>query len=268
MPDIDNNYSTSTADEREQVQIQHAMQIQAAEVQRRDGSDGIGADADADAAAISVVDATGSPPVEVRIPNSGNGNGNGNNGENTNNNSGGGGDGVQGRLFFNAAGVVDATGSPPVEVPTPNGGENNNNSGSGSGDSGVQGRKRTRRDLKQLTGEPLTALVVIVVDSVGSKLTGGSVAKLENDVFLDAVSLKTQYDACSYGKLQINPFVGTTSMGRTITKGVTELVLPTYKAKGGDRKQIQNAALAAVKTDISNDFKQEFDLVLFCMVRI
>jgi len=42
-------------------------------------------------------------------------------------------------------------------------------------------------------------------------------------------------------------------------------VLPTYKAQGGDRKQIQNAALAAVKTDISNDFKQEFDLVLFCM---
>ena len=48
------------------------------------------------------------------------------------------------------------------------------------------------------------------------------VAKLKNDVFLDAVSLQTQYARCSYNQLQIKLYEGTTSTGKNITGGVTE----------------------------------------------
>ena len=148
-----------------------------------------------------------------------------------------------------------------------------------SNPNGVQERRRQKhrnRNLASFTDGPLTTLVIRVIDAVGKTITNGkegaeeqeiTVAQLEDDVFFDVSSLKTQYEACSYQKLQIVPYAGTTSTGRTITNGVTDLVLPDYTAAGGDRKQIQQAALQVVKKDISTNMYTEFDLIMFCMVR-
>jgi hypothetical protein len=143
--------------------------------------------------------------------------------------------------------------------------------------SGTQGRRArgSNRKLADKTGT-LTTLVVRVVDSngIGAQRTDSStgsitkidIAKLKDDVYNDSVSLKTQYDACSYGKLKIQPYSGTTRTGKVVNGGVTEITLSNTVAKGNDRGTVQQAAFDAATEQIG-DFVNDFDLIMFCMVR-
>ena len=133
---------------------------------------------------------------------------------------------------------------------------------------GTHGRK-----LADKTGT-LTTLVIRVVDKtgVGSQKSDqdGNVIKvidsnqLKDDVFNDSASLKTQYEACSNGKLKIQPYDGTTSLGTRIQGGVYEMKLSDIVAKESDRGQLQSASFREAEKQIGS-LTTEFDLVMFCM---
>ena len=133
----------------------------------------------------------------------------------------------------------------------------------------------TRRNLANSgpakTGT-LTTLVIRIIDAQGVA-PNPSVAQLENDVFDDAVSLKTQYDACSYGKLQIEPFRGVIGSIRkqiTVSNGVVDVqVNDFYTATNNNRGALQTAAFKAANEQLGGDLStnsnnSKFDLVMFC----
>ena len=88
--------------------------------------------------------------------------------------------------------------------------------------------------------------------------------QLKDDVFNDSASLKTQYEACSNGKLKIQPYDGTTSLGTRIQGGVYEMKLSDIVAKESDRGQLQSASFREAEKQIGS-LTTEFDLVMFCM---
>jgi len=108
----------------------------------------------------------------------------------------------------------------------------------------------------------LNTLVIRVIDSNGIEPTS-STDQLIDDVFADAISLKTQMEACSYNKLRIEPFHGTTPTNHTIQNGVVDIQMDfdiTSNTSGVD-----NAALRAAKDTLGDLDDPMFDLVMICM---
>lgn len=60
--------------------------------------------------------------------------------------------------------------------------------------------------MVQTTGT--RTVLALLIKGEGSDYST-TIEDLEDNVFEDSVSLKTQYEACSYGELQIDPFTGT-----------------------------------------------------------
>ena len=90
-----------------------------------------------------------------------------------------------------------------------------------------------------------------------------SVAKLKDDVFNDAASLKSQTDACSYGQLKIQPFVGFTPNNNYIYDGIVDV--KTDYVVGGDQRGIDQVALIAAEAQLGDLDDPEFGLVMFCL---
>lgn len=120
-----------------------------------------------------------------------------------------------------------------------------------------------RRSLASRVGT-LRTLVVRVVDSQGLA-PESTVDDLRNDVFEDAVSLRSQYQACSHGKLRIEPYRGQTATGRYISDGVVEIQIDYNTRRLGNFKSIQDATLRAAYRQIGNLDSEFFDLVMFCL---
>jgi len=121
-------------------------------------------------------------------------------------------------------------------------------------------RRENRRHLASNHGT-LKTLVIRVSDKndVGPDL---SVSRLKNDIFDDAVSLKTQTDACSYGKLQIEPFKGKTPSNVNINNGIVDVKIDldiTTTDQGLDQ-----AALKAANEQLGDLNDPMFGLVMFC----
>eukprot|EP00532_Pseudo-nitzschia_australis_P017226 CAMPEP_0168256164 /NCGR_PEP_ID=MMETSP0141_2-20121125/5697_1 /TAXON_ID=44445 /ORGANISM="Pseudo-nitzschia australis, Strain 10249 10 AB" /LENGTH=650 /DNA_ID=CAMNT_0008192823 /DNA_START=132 /DNA_END=2081 /DNA_ORIENTATION=- len=121
--------------------------------------------------------------------------------------------------------------------------------------------QRTPRYLAEKTGT-LTTLVVRFVDRNGIA-PAASIAKLENDFFDDDSCLKSQYEACSYGKLKIEPFSGTTETGVVIEHGVVEvkLDLDVSASTCGDLKSTAFLTTATELGDLL--YNDAYDLVAF-----
>jgi len=132
--------------------------------------------------------------------------------------------------------------------------------GSSDGEKGNQVTRMRRRRLTKTSGSFRT-LVIRVIDS-NNVQPNASVAQLQNDVFDDAVSLKTQTEACSYGKLRIQPFTGNTSSNRYISNGIVDVKMDF--AVGSGSGGIDQAALRAANQQIGDLADPMFDLVMFC----
>lgn len=123
---------------------------------------------------------------------------------------------------------------------------------------------KNRRELTE-SGPPTTgvlkALVIRVVDrnNLGPDL---SINQLKNDVFKDAVSLQSQTKTCSYGKLQIQPFVGKTPSNQNIKNGVVNVQIDY--AMGSGEEGMDQAAMMAANEQLGDLNDSMFDLVLFC----
>lgn len=122
----------------------------------------------------------------------------------------------------------------------------------------------TSRKLSRSKGI-LDTLVIRVTDKKGAS-PEASLDQLRNDVFKDKASLKTQFEACSYGKLRVRGYSGMTVTNLTITNGVIDLVVDydVEGVNGGSRTILQNTALQAAEKYIGN-LRSQFDVVMFCM---
>lgn len=121
---------------------------------------------------------------------------------------------------------------------------------------------RRRLQSKQ-TGEK--RVLVIRADAQDSR-TKASISDLEDDVFGrrgNQVNLKTQYQACSHGQLQIEPFQGYTDTGVYVENGVVEVTLPA-DVKDQNRFRVENA-VEYVAFQKFGDLRDQFDHVMICL---
>eukprot|EP00536_Pseudo-nitzschia_multiseries_P012360 jgi/Psemu1/31790/gm1.31790_g len=107
----------------------------------------------------------------------------------------------------------------------------------------------------------LTTLVLRVADS--NKLAPSSIGQLENDFFEDDSCLKSQFEACSYGKLKIQPFAGVTDTGIEVTNGVVDLQIDFDLSINNDRGALTEAAIAAAKIKIGDVYGDKYSLIIF-----
>lgn len=117
-----------------------------------------------------------------------------------------------------------------------------------------------QRRLTKTTGV-LNTLVIRVSDK-NNVQPDASISRLRNDVFEDAVSLKTQTEACSYGKVEIKPFKGNTPSNQYIGNGVIDVQID-YTIGSGDEGMDQ-AALKAANEQLGDLDDPMFDLIMFC----
>eukprot|EP00536_Pseudo-nitzschia_multiseries_P008026 jgi/Psemu1/287523/fgenesh1_pg.196_\ len=111
-----------------------------------------------------------------------------------------------------------------------------------------------------------TTLVIRVIDSNGIS-SKASIGQLEKSVFNDKVCLKSQLDACSYGKVNIQPFQGETNTNM-IERGVVDLDIDydlTDLISTTDRTVLQARIFQAAASQIGDLDDPKFDLVLFCL---
>lgn len=107
----------------------------------------------------------------------------------------------------------------------------------------------------------LRTLVIRLTDGDNVPVTA-SIDKLKDDVFDDISSLKTQTEACSYGKLKIVPFEGNTPSNKYISNGIVDVKMD-YRMTSDEQDRDQ-AALAAAKDQLGDLDDDMFDLILIC----
>ena len=129
-----------------------------------------------------------------------------------------------------------------------------------------------RRGLAAKEGV-LRTVVIRVTDSEGIS-PQASREQLIQDFYSNdntSISLKSQYELCSYGKLIIEPFVGKTKLkGKLIKDGVIDIQVDYNifdTVDGGNRNKLQRAAIDTAIEEIG-DLKSDddFDLILFWYV--
>ena len=124
-------------------------------------------------------------------------------------------------------------------------------------------RRRQRRNLAASSGT-LKTLVIRVIAKNGIEPTA-SIKQLRSDVFEDQVCLKSQYEACSHGRLKIEPFQGNTKTGRTINGGVVDVKIDINPVN--ENKDIFEKKAKEKAKEMYGDLATQFDLVMFCMPR-
>jgi len=126
-----------------------------------------------------------------------------------------------------------------------------------------------RRRLAKTTGN-LETLVIRVVDKDG--LGPSTTKQLDDDIFTDNVSLKTQFTKCSHNNINIERAdkqgFSTTYDGKDY-KGIIDVAIST-RAIETHSYNMFNAAINAAETNLLNDeeeLEDFFDLVMICQPR-
>jgi hypothetical protein len=126
-----------------------------------------------------------------------------------------------------------------------------------------EANERKLQLLASADGVKKTLVIRVVGDGVGPKV---SLKDLKKEVFGRGITLKSQMEKCSHGKLDIQPFSGTTSGGafnQRISGGVVELGIST-NPYGKFGKRMENDIMQAAFYAFGN-LDAQFDLVLISM---
>jgi len=116
----------------------------------------------------------------------------------------------------------------------------------------------------QTTGT-LKTLMIRIIDSKNVQ-PEQSIEQLENGIYNDDASFKSQIEACSYNKLEIQPFSGITLNGQTINGGVADVEIDYDVSLGTENEvDVQNTAFAAANDQIGDLESDDFDLIMFCL---
>eukprot|EP00536_Pseudo-nitzschia_multiseries_P016358 jgi/Psemu1/313075/fgenesh1_kg.1087_\ len=129
---------------------------------------------------------------------------------------------------------------------------------------GSKTRRQQMQDRRTLAASSgtLKTLVVRVIAKNGIGPTA-DIDKLRSDVFEDRACLKSQYEACSFGQLIIEPFHGITLKGLTINGGVVNVRVNVNPVEGNRDHFEDEAKIKA--TEMYGDLASQFDLVMFCI---
>ncbi len=123
-------------------------------------------------------------------------------------------------------------------------------------------RKNGKEDDRMNTVATIGTLNTLVIRIVNGKGEGpdASIDKMRSNVFEDHVSLSTQYNRCSFGKLNIQPFSGYRDDGQYIDRGVTDV----YIGYNGDNQgTLQNQAISQAFAQIGDLDSDKYDLIMF-----
>lgn len=116
-------------------------------------------------------------------------------------------------------------------------------------------RQRERRELTSSTGT-LNTLVVRVID--GKNKSPPPENKLDNDIFVDSVSLKKQFDKCSHGNINI----------QKANEGIIDVKVPSA---GDGSKSSRDTLIDEAYDKTETKFKSwdqiynKFDLLMYCL---
>jgi hypothetical protein len=122
--------------------------------------------------------------------------------------------------------------------------------------------REERRRLAQSTGD-LKTLVIRVVDKDGK--AASTPEKLDDDIFKDDVSLKTQFSKCSHNNVNIVPAEkdGFSATVGTEYNGIINVEIDT-KASQTNSYNMVNTAVALAESDLGGNLNDNFDLVMIC----
>lgn len=112
---------------------------------------------------------------------------------------------------------------------------------------------------RKLAAAPRKVLVVRVNNSSDGRKTSASASQLTNDIFDDAVSLKSQYAACSYGELTFDKATGSNVVG-----GVVSVDLNS-KVNGVSSDTVRDQMKAAADSKIGTNVQTAYNHVMFCL---
>jgi hypothetical protein len=129
------------------------------------------------------------------------------------------------------------------------------------GESEQKKAKKAKSDQgrRDLAAGPLSVLVVRVNNSSDGRKTSASASQLADDIFDDAVSLKSQYAACSYGELTFEK-----ATGNNIVNGVVSVNLNT-PVSGVESSTVRSRMQSAADALVGFNVQQAFDHVMFCI---
>ena len=127
------------------------------------------------------------------------------------------------------------------------------------------GNDRRRRRLQTSQTDPTRKVLVVRANGNGA-ITTGTKGTLSDKIFGtygDTATLRSQYLACSHGKLDFQPFVGVTSGGTVVDDGVLEVNIDTY-VPGASRYVVEDALEEAADQLVGN-LRDQFDHVMLCL---
>eukprot|EP00537_Pseudo-nitzschia_pungens_P012831 CAMPEP_0172384570 /NCGR_PEP_ID=MMETSP1061-20121228/2308_1 /TAXON_ID=37318 /ORGANISM="Pseudo-nitzschia pungens, Strain cf. pungens" /LENGTH=696 /DNA_ID=CAMNT_0013113237 /DNA_START=19 /DNA_END=2106 /DNA_ORIENTATION=+ len=113
------------------------------------------------------------------------------------------------------------------------------------------------RKLREMPTTGLYPTLVIRITTANNASPKSDIAKLANDFFEDEGCIKTEFDACSYGKLKIEPFVGKTKTGVDVKNGVVGITIPYDLSTSNSRKYLVSASLQAANDQLGNVFDND-----------
>jgi len=125
------------------------------------------------------------------------------------------------------------------------------------------GSHEGRRRLSKSFGEK--KVLAVRADTLGSS-TISSKTTIAEKVFgyrENGVNMRSQYIGCSFGKIDLVPFEGTTATGYSVTEGVIEVSIDS-DFSSGDRFDIESAILSAAES-LVGDLDGQFDHVMLCV---
>mmetsp|Transcript_16399 Transcript_16399/g.33807 ORF Transcript_16399/g.33807 Transcript_16399/m.33807 type:complete len:650 (-) Transcript_16399:129-2078(-) len=105
----------------------------------------------------------------------------------------------------------------------------------------------------------LNTLVIRIVNGYGVG-PEADIAKMRRHFFEDAASLRIQYNRCSYGKLNIQPFTGYTDTGIYVDRGVVNVRIGY---NGNDQGTLQNQAISQAYGQLGDLDSDKYDLITF-----
>ena len=128
-------------------------------------------------------------------------------------------------------------------------------------------RKQAPSIAKRATGtRTVLALYVVAPDVSTEGVMSGEPDSLEDDIFGtygDTYNLRSQYDGCSFGQIDMIPAELTTSTGVSVTSGVHQINI-SANVKTNKEETITNFVLEAAEQELG-DLESQFDHVMVCV---
>lgn len=129
---------------------------------------------------------------------------------------------------------------------------------------GLSGEEPHER--RRLAALGIKSVLAIRVTDGSDVTTGSSLSEISNFIFGtsgDTVNLKSQYDACSQGKLLFEPFNGLTTTNVPISDGVVNVTIPE-SVNGVSRYTAEDYVMDAAGVLLGN-LPNQFDHVMLCI---